>query len=693
MVWSPLPRCDALRRLSIIMMVSHGGRQLAPRAVPTTSLSGASLSVLCIGVSFASALGALSELSLLSGWASLSGRASVRARWDGFFSGPHRCAHHAKGPRRLAGRSPVDLRQAVGLAGHDKLARPPCAEWGHPLQCTSCVSGERLQAERGTVVDAPSELVGISALRAGLVPVADAALSMWGCAVCSCFPFYCRVTSPLPPPQLFAEDVRYFLPAYQRNYCWKQETAVGFLQQVLDRVRDGYDELHSALEVTPEGHEKRLPTDIIRQWTLEQIPESIGFIVLYRGREDGHFGVIDGQQRMVTLGFIFAALRECFLQSGNTIDEACAEEMHDRIWQRPHFSRGLAATARLTVRRIDVDLYHRLCLVPGGMQAFLDREADNEDMSTSESHSKMIGAQRIILDTLMEQPPCVWRMLASYLSECQYNMLLSQDAITALKMFGSLNFKGAEQMGAVDRFRSAIVMEDEADLNTNVAAAARAVPSLTGGAPARVGSLLEPVWDELQSDYGRQFIATAVLRAIQCRLGLLEGKHNYWQDPSSLTLADKYDAEARLMLAEASIPAASFFCGPFSCLLKEYRVVERASLPGGAHGNAVDRLLQSLKGCTLVAWEPVAYAFMRTRLDDDGVPLPGVVPEIEAFLLTLDRFAFYVLLVEGGVQRLARLNAVLEAVTSGKDPLKLMVLGTEPGEARGGALLPTPGWP
>lgn len=494
--------------------------------------------------------------------------------------------------------------------------------------------------------------------------------------------------------ELFAEDVRYFLPAYQRNYCWKQETAVGFLQQVLDRVRDGYDELHSALEVTPEGHEKRLPTDIIRQWTLEQIPESIGFIVLYRGREDGHFVlVVDGQQRMVTLGFIFAALRECFLQSGNTIDEACAEEMHDRIWQRPHFSRGLAATARLTVRRIDVDLYHRVCLVPGGMQAFLDREADNEDMSTSESHSKMIGAQRIILDTLMEQPPCVWRMLASYLPECQYNMLLSQDAITALKMFGSLNFKGAEQMGAVDRFRSAIVMEDEADLNTNVAAAARAVPSLTGGAPARVGSLLEPVWDELQSDYGRLFIATAVLRAIQCRLGLLEGKHNYWQDPSSLILADKYDAEARLMLAEASIPAASFFCGPFSWLLKEYRVVERASLPGGAHGNAVDRLLQSPKGCTLVAWEPVAYAFMRTRLDDDGVPLPGVVPEIEAFLLTLDRFAFYVLLVEGGVQRLARLNAVLEAVTSGKDPLKLMVLGTEPGEARGGALLPTPGWP
>lgn len=477
--------------------------------------------------------------------------------------------------------------------------------------------------------------------------------------------------------ELFGEDVRYFLPAYQRNYCWKQDTAMGFLTQILDRVRDGHDELHAALEVAPAGHEARLPTDAIQRWTREQIPESIGFVVLYRGREDGQFGVIDGQQRMVTLGFIFAALRECFLQSSNAVDAACADEMHDRIWQRPHLSRGLAATARLTVRRVDQDLYHELCLVPGGMRALLDRDADHENVASSESHTKMLGAQRVILDTLMDQPPCIWRMLASYLPECKYNMLLSQDAITALKMFGSLNFKGAEQMGAVDRFRSAIVMEDETDLNTSAVVAARARPSATGRAPTRVGSLLEPVWDELQSAYGRPFIATAVLRAIQCRLGLLEGKHNYWQDPFSLTLADKYDTEARLMLAEANVPASAFFCGPFSRLLKQYRVVERASLPGGVNGSTIGRLLQSLKGCTLVAWEPVAFAYLRSRLDDDGVPLPGVVPEIEVFLATLDRFVFFVLVVEGGVQRLSRLNAVLEAVTAGKDPLKLMVLGTK----------------
>lgn len=220
-------------------------------------------------------------------------------------------------------------------------------------------------------------------------------------------------------------------------------------------------------------------------------------------------------------------------------------------------------------------------------------------------------------------------------------------------------------------------MEDEADLNTNAVIAARAGPSATGRTPDRVGSLLEPVWDELQAAYGRSFIAAAVLRAIQCRLGLLEGKHNYWQDPFSLTLADKYDTEARLMLAEANVPTSAFFCGPFSRLLKQYRVVERASLPGGVNGNTIGRLLQSLKGCTLVAWEPVAFAYLRSRLDDDGVPLPGAVPEIEVFLATLDRFVFFVLLVEGGVQRLSCLNAVLEAVTAGKDPLKLMVLGTK----------------
>lgn len=233
-------------------------------------------------------------------------------------------------------------------------------------------------------------------------------------AAYSRFLLLCCVIS-FPPLQLFGEDVRYFLPAYQRNYCWKQDTAIGFLSQVLDRVRDGHDELHAALEVAPAGDEARLPADAIQRWTREQIPESIGFIVLYRGREDGQFGVIDGQQRMVTLGFIFAALRECFLQSGNAVDAACAEEMHDRIWQRPHLSRGLAAAARLTVRRVDQDLYHELCLVPGGMRALLDRDADHENVASSESHTKMLGAQRIILDTLMDQSPCIWRMLASYI--------------------------------------------------------------------------------------------------------------------------------------------------------------------------------------------------------------------------------------------------------------------------------------
>lgn len=490
--------------------------------------------------------------------------------------------------------------------------------------------------------------------------------------------------SPSPSlshPQLFAEDVRYFLPAYQRNYCWREEKAHSFLQPLLDRVVDGHDELRtSAVGAAPGGPAGPLPTDSIRAWTAEQVPESIGFIVLYRGAEDGEFGVIDGQQRMVTLSFIFAALRECFLGSGLADAAACADEMHDRIWQRPHLSRGMPATARLTVRSIDVDMYRKLCLIPGRMQALLDRAADEADeVLCSESHEKMLCAQRIIFDMLKGQPPDVWRLLAAYLPECNYNMLLSRDANTALKMFGSLNFKGAEQMGAVDRFRSAIVMQDEADLNDKATMAARASASEgRGGALTRLGSQLEPVWDELQTVYGRSFIAAAVLRAIQCRLGLLERKSAYWQDPCSLSLADKYDSEAQLQLAEAEVAAAEYFGVPLLRLLQHYRVVDEAALPAGAQGHTISRLLQSLKVCALVEWEPVVLAFLRPRLDEDGLPIsPKAVSETEDFLARLDRFVFFVMVVEGGVNRLERINAVLQAVTGGADPHKLMLLGSK----------------
>lgn len=128
--------------------------------------------------------------------------------------------------------------------------------------------------------------------------------------------------------------MRYILPIYQRKYSWDEETASQFLGQLLTRVRAGYEELTPSAEGADGvggAAPPPLTPEVIRTWTLAQDPISIGFIVLYHARsEDGLHGVVDGQQRMITLSFIFAALRECFSVSDDAADGARATEMHDR---------------------------------------------------------------------------------------------------------------------------------------------------------------------------------------------------------------------------------------------------------------------------------------------------------------------------------------------------------------------------
>lgn len=213
------------------------------------------------------------------------------------------------------------------------------------------------------------------------------------------------VVSPaVNPPQLFADDVRYILPIYQRNYSWDEETASQFLGQLLTRVGASYEEL----SLSAEGADgvggaapPPLTLEVIRSWTLAQDPISIGFIVLYHvGSEDGLHRVVDGQQRMITLSFIFSALRECFSVSDDAADGARVTEMHDRIHQREHVSRGLSARARLTVWKQDADLFEQLCLVRGGMRALLEGGADGRLVPASDSRRVMVEAQLIILRTL-----------------------------------------------------------------------------------------------------------------------------------------------------------------------------------------------------------------------------------------------------------------------------------------------------
>lgn len=483
------------------------------------------------------------------------------------------------------------------------------------------------------------------------------------------------------PPQLFADGVRYVLPHYQRNYSWDVDRVSQFLQKLLVAVKTGYEELLAAV---PAGG--AIPKETLRDWPATQDAENFGFMVLFQDpTEDGLYGVVDGQQRMITLSFILAALRECFLASDAPGDAECAGEMHGVIEQRAQVSRGLDAVPRVTVRGADAPLFRALSLTPGAMQAAVAAVEDGRTAAVaSKSQARMVAAQGAVLRALQGEPRGVLRLLASYLHECQCETIVCTEQRTAHKLFGTLNFVGSLQLEPLDRFRSAVIIADEQRLIEQHAARRKASALEVGsrGALAAVASIqsaLEPTWDALEGRHGRKTLSDAILNYIQSRRGLHLVK-NVRIDDVHPDLPLLYEEEAGWLLDMAGGGAETFLDDSFTTLLAHYRTITSAGdgTPPPAAGTRQGRtaaLLASLRDCYQLPWAPVAAAYLRPRLDHEGVALPGLVPAVDAFLAALDRYVFFLLLTQSKAVGWERLDVVLRDVHAGADPLLTMRLG------------------
>lgn len=104
------------------------------------------------------------------------------------------------------------------------------------------------------------------------------------------------------------------------------------------------------------------------------------------------------------------------------------------------------------------------------------------------------------------------RLLARYILECHYGVMLADNQQMAHQLFSSRHFKASVQLEPLDRFRSTLIIADEAQLMEAAAAAKRAWAPTVGGESGVVAtaaptqSLLEPVWPDLEHHLGRDFL-------------------------------------------------------------------------------------------------------------------------------------------------------------------------------------------
>ncbi|KFI50223.1 GmrSD restriction endonuclease domain-containing protein [Bifidobacterium biavatii] len=206
----------------------------------------------------------------------------------------------------------------------------------------------------------------------------------------------------LPLGKVFTPDFRFEIPSFQRAYIWK---ASNVLQLVSD--------LHEACK-TPDT------------------PYFLGSLILVRAGGT-KFEVIDGQQRLVSLSIVIAALRDLEKDpEWMRLLDALIVEPGDKL-------RGIRNEPRLTLRERDAAFF-REYVQEGNLEALFD--LTDEDLSSTAQRNIMVNT-KAAYDALERFSDDERHTFASYLVNGVTLVIVTTDDLDgAHRIFDVMNMRG-----------------------------------------------------------------------------------------------------------------------------------------------------------------------------------------------------------------------------------------------------------
>lgn len=206
----------------------------------------------------------------------------------------------------------------------------------------------------------------------------------------------------LPLGDVFTPDYLLSIPSFQRAYIWRPE------------------------------HILQLVNDLLEACKTPETPYFLGSLILVR--EGGcRFEVIDGQQRLVSLSIIIAALRDLERDpEWMTLLDHLIVDPGDKL-------RGIANEPRLTLRERDAAFF-REYVQEGNLEALFD--LTDEDWTTTAQRNIMRNTKRIYdeLSTLDEEER---RAFASYMVKMVTLVIVTTDDLDgAHRIFDVMNMRG-----------------------------------------------------------------------------------------------------------------------------------------------------------------------------------------------------------------------------------------------------------
>jgi hypothetical protein len=225
-------------------------------------------------------------------------------------------------------------------------------------------------------------------------------------------------TQTLTIGQLFSGDSLFQMPAFQRPYSWQEEQVL----QLFDDLNSNYL-----------NQEKELSSEFF-----------LGPIVVTQNNSSGPTDVIDGQQRLVTIAFILATLRD--LSSNQNF----IKSINNFLWREGTEIWSREDIPRVSLKTIDQPRMLEWVYNNGGTRN-LPEKAENE------STSNLLENIRTLKNEIGSIQETYVQGLAKYiLNQCYVIKIVSTDSFEAYRIFKSINTIG-QPLSELDIIRGELV--------------------------------------------------------------------------------------------------------------------------------------------------------------------------------------------------------------------------------------------
>jgi hypothetical protein len=237
--------------------------------------------------------------------------------------------------------------------------------------------------------------------------------------------------------ELFSDASVFEMPAFQRPYCWDEDTAAQL-----------YDDISSAMV-------RGAPEKPGRKNRQEYF---LGPMIVTRGQTNDIFEVIDGQQPLVTLAILLAILRDAL-----PADNELKDELQRLIVRPEHRLRRLAECPRVQLREADQAQFSQWVQTHGGTKDLPD---DDEE---SESRSRVLDAiARIAADIDNPQVAYIKTLASFILNNCYVIQITARDLDDGYVLFRSINSRG-QPLNELDLARAELLGAQSPSKEINIA--------------------------------------------------------------------------------------------------------------------------------------------------------------------------------------------------------------------------------